>query len=187
MTAPLNLARHPFRNQRLPTLVLGGCLVLLAAVSVRHALVARDLRAGGARDVEHELVVIERETADLRAEARELGREAAPAGAEEEWSALRDLVDRRAFSWTRLFAALEGALPPGVRLVSVSPSRSTGPMSISLAAVGRTIDDAIALPKALAAQGEFEQAFLDGYSETDSGVDIACTVRYRGRPSGGAR
>ena len=83
MTAPLNLARHPFRNQRLPTLVLGVCLVLLAAASVRHALVARDLRAGGARDVEHELVVIERETADLRAEARELSREAAPAGAEE--------------------------------------------------------------------------------------------------------
>ena len=78
-------------------------------------------------------------------------------------------MDRRAFSWTGLFAALEGALPPGVRLESVSPSSAEGPIVMQLVAVGRSIDDALALPKALQAQGEFEGAFLDSYAEGEQG------------------
>ncbi len=185
MSAPLNLARRPFRNERLPTLVLAVCLLLLAALSVRHALVARDLRSGGSRDVEREVVALEKEAARLRAEGAELRRLSPPADAGKEWAALRDLVDRRAFSWTSLFAALENALPPGVRLVSVSPSSSVGPIVIRLAAVGRSVDDALALPKALMAQGEFAEAFLDNYAETPEGVTISCTVRYVGRGGGG--
>jgi hypothetical protein len=176
----LNLARQPFRNERLPTLVLVLCLVLLAALSVRHALTAYELRPGGIRDVQHELSAIEKELADLRAESQRLAGVDAPKEAIEEWKALEDLVDRRAFSWTGLFAALEGALPPGVRLESVSPTSGEGPIIIRLDAVGRTIDDALALPKALQAQGEFQGAFLDAYSERPDGVSIQCTVQYRG-------
>ncbi len=183
MRVPLNLARHPFRNDRLPTLVLTAGLLLLAVATARHALVARDLRAGGARDIEHELLAILGETEALRAEARSLGRQSAAPEQIEEWTALRKLVDQRAFSWTGLFAALEKALPPGVRLVSVSPSHTDGTTEVRLTAVGRGVDDAIALPKALEAQGEFEAAFLDGYGETNEGVTITCSVRYVGAPT----
>ncbi len=183
----LNLARQPFRNERLPTLALAVCLVVLAALSLRHVLAAIELRPGGARDVEHQLAAIEKEVAELRAEARRLEGVSAAPDAIEEWSAIKDLVDRRAFSWTGLFAALEGALPPGVRLASVSPATGEGPILIHIDAVGRSIEDALALPKALQAQGEFAEAFLDSYAERDEGVAIRCTVRYLGPGRAGAR
>ena len=67
MKPPLNLAREPFRNERLPTLLLGiGTLALLAATA-RQAQVAWELLPGRARDVSSELQSLE---AEARAPAR---------------------------------------------------------------------------------------------------------------------
>jgi Tfp pilus assembly protein PilN len=176
----LNLAKQPFRNDRLPTLTLALLLVLLAAFSVGHALAAFALRPGGAGDAARELTAIRQQIATLRAESRDLSGASARPETIEEWAAIKDLVDRRAFSWTGLFAALEQALPPGVRLESVSPASAQGPIVIRLEAVGRSVEDALALPTALQAQGEFEDPFLAGYSESDRGVAIHCSVRYVG-------
>ena len=61
MRPPLNLARQPFRNERLPTLLLGlGTLALLLATA-RHATVAWELLPGRARDVSRELASLEAE------------------------------------------------------------------------------------------------------------------------------
>ena len=178
MSAPLNLARRPFRNERLPTLVLSLACLGLAAFSVRHALVARDLMPGRARDVESQVVALEKEIADLRAQSAELGRLAASAEALKEWAAVKALVDRRAFSWPGLFAALERAVPPGVKLVAISPQDSNGRMELSIAATGRTDADALALLQALQSDPDFEGAFLGGWTEGREGVDITSTVRY---------
>ncbi len=178
MSAPLNLARRPFRNERLPTLALAVGCAALAVVSVRHAVLARDLLPGRARDMEGRVASLEKEIATLRAESAELQRLAAPPEALKEWAAVKRLVDRRAFSWTGLFAALEEALPPGVRLVSVSPRDEEGGIELALVAVGRSDADALALLQELQAHGEFEQAFLERWSDGREGVDIACTVRY---------
>ncbi len=177
----LNLARQPFRNERVPTLALAGALVLLVALSVAHLVAALELRPGGSRDAERELAAMDKEIAALRSEAKELSGVSARKEATEEWAALKDLVDRRAFSWTGLFAALEDALPPGVRLEGVSPTHTDGSMVVKLMAVGRSLDDALALPKALHAQGQFEGAFLDSYSERSDGIAIQCSVHYLGK------
>jgi len=94
---------------------------------------------------------------------------------------VKRLVDRRAFSWTGLFAALEQALPPGVRLVAVQPAGGASGTELSLNAVGRSSADALALLKALQSHGEFEGAFLNSWSEGHDGVDISCSVRYQPR------
>lgn len=186
MSPFLNLARRPFRNERLPTLGLAvGCLALVA-VSVRHGLLARDVAPGRARDVASEVVAMEGETEALRAESAELRRLAAPPEALKEWAAVKRLVDRRLFSWTGLFAALEGALPPGVRLVSVSPADEKGETELALTAVGRGNEDALALMASLQAHQEFRKAFLTSWSEGREGFDIACSVRYVPRPRGKA-
>jgi Tfp pilus assembly protein PilN len=178
VSAPLNLARQPFRNERLPTILLTvGCLALGAA-TVRHALVARDLLPGRSRDVMSQVTALEAELALLRREAAQVGRLDAPAEAVKEWAAVKGLVDRRAFSWTGLFASLEEALPPGVRLVSVSPQDAPGGMELSLAAVGRDASDALALLGALQEHPDFDSAFLNGWNEGREGVDISSTVRY---------
>jgi Tfp pilus assembly protein PilN len=184
LKAPLNLARQPFRNERLPTLLLGlGTLALLIA-SVRQAQVAWQLMPGHARDVLGELSALEAESASLRQESEELRSLKAPEGALKEWAVVKGLVDRRAFPWTGLFAALEQALPPGVRLASVQPADSRSGATLSLAAVGRTSEDALALLKSLQAHGEFEGAFLGSWRESRDGVEISCTVTYVPRPGG---
>ena len=178
MSAPLNLARRPFRNERLPTLVLTAACLALAAATARHALVARDLAPGRSRDVASEVVAIEKEIDTLRAESADLRQLAAPPDALKEWAAVKRLVDRRMFSWTGLFAALEQALPPGVKLVSISPQEEGGGTQLALAAVGRGNEDALALLKSLQSHEEFDGAFLNGWGEGPAGVDISCTVLY---------
>jgi Tfp pilus assembly protein PilN len=185
VSAPLNLAREPFRNERLPTLALAlGCAVLLG-VTARHALLARDLLPGRVGHVEKRLVGLEQEIETLGNESAELRRLSAPAPRLKEWLVVKGLVDRRAFSWTGLFAALEKVLPPGVRLLSVAPQPGDGPIELTLIASGRTVEDALALLKALQANPDFQGAFPNGVTEGKDGVDINCTVRYAPRAQRG--
>ena len=152
MSLPLNLARRPLRNERLPTLLLSITCALLGAFTVRHGVVAFELRSGGARDVAGQLVSLERETDELSRQAASLGDRAPVPQQLKEWKTVKQLVDLRAFSWTGLFAALEEVLPPTVRLASVAPAASEGGgegTQLTLSAVGRTDDDAVALLKAL--------------------------------------
>jgi Tfp pilus assembly protein PilN len=185
VSGPLNLARRPFRNERLPTLIVAVAGLALIAATVRHVLLALDLAPGRARDVASEVVVMDREIAALRAESAGLRQLAAPPEALKEWAAVKRLVDRRMFSWTGLFAALEQALPAGVKLVSVSPDEGEGQTELALAAVGRTSEDALALMAALQAHEEFEKAFLTSWSEGREGFDILCSVRYVPKPRPG--
>jgi Tfp pilus assembly protein PilN len=182
----LNLARRPFRNERLPTLALAaGCVGLVLATGV-HALVARDLAPGRSRDVASDVVRMEKEVEELRAESAQLRTISAPPEKLKEWAAVKKLVDRRMFSWTGLFAALEQAMPPGVRLVSVSPSVEHGQTELTLVAVGRSNEDALGLMASLQEHPEFEGAFLNTWTEGREGFDITCTVRYapKARPVG---
>ncbi len=178
MSPPVNLARRPFRNERLPTLALAVGCIGLALATAGHVLVARDLAPGRSRDVASEVVAIEKEIEELRAESTELRKVAAPPEKLKEWAAVKKLVDRRMFSWTGLLAALEEAMPPGVKLVSVSPTEERGQTELKLVAVGRSNEDALALMASLQAHPQFEGAFLDGWNEGREGFDISCTVRY---------
>ena len=185
MSPPLNLARRPFRNERLPTLALvAGCIGLVLGTGW-HALVARDLAPGRSRDVASEVVKMEDEVGKLRSESAELRGVSAPPEKLKEWVAVKKLVDRRMFSWTGLFAALEEALPAGVRLVSVSPNEDRGRTELRLTAVGRSNEDPAALWAALQEHPDFEGAFLDSWNEGRDGFDINCTVRYlpKARPA----
>ena len=178
MSAPLNLARVPFRNERLPTLLLGVGTLVLLAVTARQAQVAWELLPGKARDASSELQSLEAEAQRLRAESAGMHEVAPAAEPVAAWAAVKTLVDRRAFSWTGLFAALEQALPPGVRLVAVTPGSGGGTTELTLTAVGRSSEDALALLQSLQAHADFEGAFLNGWTEGRDGVDIACTVHY---------
>jgi Tfp pilus assembly protein PilN len=178
VSAPLNLARRPFRNERLPTLLLSIGCAGLALLTVRHAVAVRELLPSRLGDVEGQVVAIEQEIDRLRAQSAELRRTEAAPEATKEWAALKEVVDRRAFSWTGLFAALEKALPPGVRLVSIAPRPTEGPVELALAASGRTVEDALALLQSLQEHPEFESAFLNGVTESEQGVDVSCTVLY---------
>src|SRR5580658_6812395 len=118
---PINLASEPFRRDRPILVALGavavfGCLLLGAQVSTilseRHE--AADTR-----------LTLDRLNAQLRtidsAQARLNSTLRRPENAEvmERSLFLNTLIERKAISWTRIFADLEKVMPYNVRLVSV--------------------------------------------------------------------
>jgi Tfp pilus assembly protein PilN len=53
---------------------------------------------------------------------------------------LNSLIDERSFPWTKIFMDLEDTLPPGVRVVSISPRLLNGRAEVTLE-VGATDDE----------------------------------------------
>jgi Tfp pilus assembly protein PilN len=45
---------------------------------------------------------------------------------------LNSLIDQRSFPWTKIFTDLENTLPPGVRVVSISPHLTNGRAEVTL-------------------------------------------------------
>jgi Tfp pilus assembly protein PilN len=181
---PLNLARRPFRNERLPTLVLLVACVLLLGLSVRHALAGLDLLPERTAEVDGELVALEEEVTQLRAEFDQLRtREAAPQ-AIKEWGVVRDLVDRRAFSWSELLGRLEAVVPAGVRLLSIAPESSREGIAVTIRAVGRTVEDGLEFLQALQDGKDFRDPFLTSVGESNRGIDLEYTMTYAPRPAG---
>lgn len=154
-----NLATRPFYNVRAVRSVLGG-LVLLAAAATAFNLVqglrlAASQQALGARADE-----AERESVRLRTEAAAIRRQINPAELEGVAGRAREanaIIDRRAFSWTELFAQLEGTLPADVRITAVQPRLDSDVFVVSVGVEARRAEDLDAFIEALEAGGRFER------------------------------
>ncbi len=177
MTAPLNLASRPFRNTRLPRLLLGlAWTVLLTLTAVQAVLIWRLLPSQTepswreARRLESQLATL--------AQREQRSRVEVPTATLKRWAALRELVDRRAFSWTRLLLVLEETTPPGVRLLSLSPQTREAGMGLEIEADARTQADVLQLVRLLEERPEFEQVYPLSIEESPAGRRVRCTMRY---------
>jgi Tfp pilus assembly protein PilN len=173
----LNLASRPFRNERLPTLLLTLAGVALAAVTARHALLVRSVLPDRTSAAHREAATLETELRELRAVAGKVKVEEPDANSAKEWAALKELVDRRSFSWTWLFGLLERVLPRGVRLVSVTPGVVKGQMTLELVATAETMADGLEFIQALEARGEFAAVYPTARSTDEEGVSFRLTMR----------
>jgi type IV pilus assembly protein PilN len=121
MRVPINLASEPFRRDRATILVstlLSLGLVALLLVQAGIILLERQRAAEGRAAVarlQNQLNAIAEQQARVDATLRD------PQNAEvlQQSVLLNALVERKSISWARLFADLEGVLPPNVRLVQV--------------------------------------------------------------------
>jgi Tfp pilus assembly protein PilN len=170
------MASEPFRNERLPVLALAVAALAVLALTLQHALILSELRPARTSGTRQEAVALDAESARLRAEARSpRPRRPEPAGLAE-WSLIKDLVDRRAFSWTLLFAHLESVLPDGVRLVSIAPRVRKGEVLIDVAAVARSPEQAREFVHRLEGREEFDDVYL---REEQEGGEVRFTMKYR--------
>jgi Tfp pilus assembly protein PilN len=185
--APLNLASRPLRNERLPALVFGLASCLLLALTVRHGFVLRQVLPDRTAALEQEVRSLDRQIEGLRREAASLrGRRPDPALVAQ-WGLVRGLVDRKAFSWTGFFALLEEVLPPGVRLVSITPSVKEGELQLDLSAVARAPEDGFSFMRALQERKEFQQVNLLGVGVGAEGAELAYSMRYLAPPAAGTQ
>ena len=118
MTAKLNLASNPFRNRALPWTVTA--VITLASI-VALLFIARSTVQTNAQ-----AQTAQRDVADLQKQAAALNQRAEAiktALTPEQRRTLKSahtLVDRKRFSWSRLFADLEAALPGTVRVARIA-------------------------------------------------------------------
>jgi hypothetical protein len=142
MKLHLNLATAPQENRRpfLAAAAVVGTLGLLALAVLSIAALKsyegnRDLRADIAQ-IEVAMQADQQHQRDLEAYFR-----TAPAQQILDRSAfLNGLIDERSFPWTKIFMDLEQTLPPGVRVVSISPRLVEGRAEVTLE-VGAATDE----------------------------------------------
>jgi len=173
----LNLASDPFRNRTLPWTVAA----IVAGVSV----LALVFTASGFRQTRDRADLIERDVRGLRTEEASL-RAKATAVTESltpeqrrTLEAAHSIVDRRNFSWSRLFADLEAALPQGVRVsrIAVREVAHSGGAELELAVVARNATDITGMLGTMA-QGRTFSADLLTENKSDKGVESTLRVRY---------
>ena len=96
-----------------------------------------------------------------------------------------DLIDRRTFSWTELFAAIERTLPTDVRLLRVSPRADRGVFKVSFAVSARHFDDVDAFIDALVHTGAFRDVVPVAQQLQDDG-SYAATIEAAYAPGASA-
>jgi Tfp pilus assembly protein PilN len=118
VSAKLNLASKPFRNRTLPwliTAIIMSASLLALVIIIGQSRQARTEAAAVTTDLD----ALHKEEAELKARKEEINRALAPEQ-RQLLDAAHALVDRKRFSWSRLFADLEASLPDNVRVTRIS-------------------------------------------------------------------
>jgi len=182
----LNLATRPFRNERLPTLLAIVSLSAALLLTAYHVFLVRDVMPDRTSDLTRQLADMEAESVQLRKDATDLQGEKPAARTVAEWTQLKDLVDRRVFSWSALLAVLEDTLPDGVRLVSLSPKVEMGKVTLQINAVARTFDEALLFMKALDERPEFSEVWPTRRETNPDGIGYQYDMKYAPQPRNAA-
>jgi type IV pilus assembly protein PilN len=70
---------------------------------------------------------------------------------------LNELIQRKAFSWTKVFEELEGVMPPRLHVVSIHPEPSSdNELAIKIVVAGESRDRAIALARKMEDSKHFQ-------------------------------
>ncbi|MEO8099591.1 MAG: hypothetical protein ABI811_17970 [Acidobacteriota bacterium] len=121
MRVPINLSTEPFRHDRAKVVVTTLCSVaLLLLLGVQAYLILGE--RGSATDNRDAVAQLENQLRTLTAEQNRIdGTLRQPMNAEvlQQSVLLNALVQRKAISWTRLFADIGEVLPNSVRLIQV--------------------------------------------------------------------
>jgi hypothetical protein len=134
MKLRLNLSSTPQENQRpfIAGAVAVGTLGLLALIILSHAAYSswqsnRDLRA----DIAHWQQQIRIDSLKQRELEAYFN---APAAKQvmDRSTFLNSLIDERSFPWTKIFMDLEKTMPPGVRVISITPSLVNGRAEVAM-------------------------------------------------------
>jgi Tfp pilus assembly protein PilN len=168
-----NLSTRPFYNVRAVRAIILGLSALVALATVYNIIELARLTtqqrslSADAVSAETEAGRLTREAAQVRARIDQTEIDAVAAAARE----ANAIIDRRAFSWTTLFAQFESALPTDVRITAVQPRRETdGTFAVSVAVQSRRIEAVDAFIEALEALGTFKNVLPTEEQTTDEGL-----------------
>lgn len=182
MRQPLNLARWPFRNETLPAALFALAAVAVVLGSLAHARVLRRLVAGSASTLKREVGALEADQAVVAATLATLRPQRLEPRTLAQWVLLKELVDRRTFSWTDLLSRLEALQPPGVKLISIAPGVSKGVLRLQVVAMTRSQAAGLDFVRVLEESPEFADVYPltvnPRENQSGSEVEYRYTMRY---------
>jgi Tfp pilus assembly protein PilN len=184
----LNLASQPFRNRTLPWTLA----VVIAAVSIAVLL----FTLGQYRQTRARSLAVEAQVRALRTERESLKRQAEEVNSmltedqRRTLDAAHLILDRKNFSWSRLFADLESTLPQQVRVSritvrDISQAGGRTRADLELAVAGRGAADVTRMMAQMASSGIFAADLLTQTPESRGGTGVEATLRVRYAPSAG--
>jgi type IV pilus assembly protein PilN len=176
MRLDINLATRPYEDARefwtrwgLGVGLLGILTLALLGLAVRGWI-----NAGRDR---HEIAQLQQQIAELdneRAQAQAFLDLAANRSTRDQSQFLNGLIQRKAFSWTRVFEDLERVMPPNLHVVSLRPElNEQNQMQLDMTLAGDTRAAAVELVHRMEGSRHFQGAQLvqEGQTgETGSGV-----------------
>ena len=188
MIENLNLASQPFRNRTLPWTLA----VVIAAVSIAVLL----FTLGQYRQTRARSLAVEAQVRALRTERESLKRQAEEVNSmltedqRRTLDAAHLILDRKNFSWSRLFADLESTLPQQVRVSritvrDISQAGGRTRADLELAVAGRGAADVTRMMAQMASSGIFAADLLTQTPESRGGTGVEATLRVRYAPSAG--
>jgi Tfp pilus assembly protein PilN len=118
MSTKLNLASKPFSNRSLPWVVT-ALIVVVSLISLVFIVRATRQANAQAHAVQNDINNLSRQEHDVRQKAQAI-KNSMTTEQLQTLSAAHTLVDRKHFSWSRLFADLEAALPGNVRVKRIA-------------------------------------------------------------------
>ena len=82
---------------------------------------------------------------------------------------LNQLIERKAFSWTRVLESLEKVMPPRVHLVEINPQLSEdNQLGLKMTIAGDSRERAIELAQRMVESGRFSETYITGERPTQS-------------------
>jgi Tfp pilus assembly protein PilN len=184
VSTKLNLSSSPFRNRVLPWTVTGVVALasILALLFIAQATFQTNKQAEAA---EGEVAALRKEMVALNQKAKEIESTLTPEQKRTLKSA-HTLVDRKRFSWSRLFTDLEAALPGSVRVarIMVKEVGADGDRAVAdldLVVVSKSPTTITQMIKDMASEGVFRaelisQSLQRGRGET--GEEYEMLVHY---------
>ncbi len=158
MRLDINLASQPYEDARQFWLrwgsavgALGLLTLILLTLTVTGWVNARRDREAMAQK---RALIAERD--QLRADAERILNLPENHTTREESQLLNELIERKAFSWTRVLESLEKVMPPRVHLVSIHPElNDDNELALKMTVAGDSRDRAIELARHMEESGRF--------------------------------
>lgn len=137
MPTKLNLASKPFSNRSLPWLVTA---LIITASLISLIFILRATRQANAQSslVQSDINTLSRQEQELRQQAQAI-KNSLTNEQLQTLTAAQTLVNRKHFSWSRLFADLESALPGNVRVKRIAVREIATSASETLAGLELTV------------------------------------------------
>jgi hypothetical protein len=173
MRLDINLASQPYEDARRFWLQWGTALVLAAIVTLGLVFSAASGFYSARRDRQKisELKARIAERDHERAEAEAFLNLAANRSTRDKSQVLNALIERKVFSWTRVFEELERVMPPRLHVVSIHPEMTPdSQLQIKMVVAGESRDRALDLVRRMEGSHHFEQTEINQERQQQSSI-----------------